>query len=109
MKKKTLTEWLSIQEQLCEKAPKGPWIHTGKNHDGWEEVIQNRNPCDDLYISIYGGSSPESTGDFIAASRLALPKALKIIKRLKSGIRNHGLVVAVIKDVEDIINEADHA
>ena len=79
----TLTEWLEKQEALCEKATKGPWESQKHADNLWElHRIDGTIATVALWSSGITGSpaDTEANAHFMAASRLSLPTALKIIR-----------------------------
>jgi len=74
----TIQEFITTNLEICDKATEGPWlIHEGTIAYGpdntWHSFVMQKKErlCDEDIVA---------TRDFIAASRLALPKALKALE-----------------------------
>ena len=88
----TLDDWLKQQEELCEKATKGPWsvysrgkkratitIDIGTVPVGHRPCIVDWPGFDSNGLLVQQNNS---NADFIASARTSLPLALKIIRAL---------------------------
>ncbi len=97
---KTFDEWMKEQEKLCERATVGPW------HKNPQALSIRSGPgILDMVCAIPEGVNHDVDGDFIAASRLSLPKALKLIREIIAC--NPGAGIAIVMIAEQIINEAE--
>ena len=102
----TFFQWIDQQRNLCEKAIPGPWRKTRTSFDGKAFIIHgNGDEWDRLECRISTDDcdaiAARRTGRFIIASRLSLPKALRIIEDLAEAVGLHDAAVIA----ERIINE----
>ena len=80
----TIQDFITTNLELCEKATEGEWKY---------EVVHQYNNGHEKYMYIKGGKiivegiNIHPNMMLIAASRLALPRALKAIERLMAEIR----------------------
>ncbi len=106
---KTLSEWLQEQEQLCANATPGPWCieKTGRKVAGFStEVVVAATPGRQMvYAEPTGGTYPAGDQRFIAAARLSLPVALKIIRAIFANHVTGTSTRELFEIAEKVINE----
>ncbi|MFA5377678.1 MAG: hypothetical protein WC455_18150 [Dehalococcoidia bacterium] len=87
MKKLTFTEWIKRNKELCEQATKGPWIvkfDEKINHPSVAGPVKANKMRDKvaLFPIMAKAKQVKRNAEFIAASRLSLPQAIRIIEAL---------------------------
>lgn len=119
---KTYSEWMREQKELCERATKPPWaafcegktvaVDIGSTPHGHRPCIVNWPGFDSNNLSM---AENHANCRFVAASRLSLPTALKIIEALvtkpdeKLSQIESWRFDTNLSVVERIINEVPHA